>query len=473
MLEFLGYLLIGIQVLFFLYFLVINTLYSFFIVVALKDIRMYSSSITRRRLRSMLSGIFYKPLSILVPACNEQTTISDTIKSLLGLRFPEYEIIVINDGSSDKTMDVLIETFHLINMNRPIKISLRHQPIKGVYISMLHPNLTVIDKENGGKADALNAGVNASQYPLLACIDADSVLETDSLLKATRPFVEDRQVVATGGIVRVLNGCTMKDGSVVEIRAPKGFIEGFQAAEYARGFLTGRTSWNFFRSLLIISGAFGVLRKDMVLAVNGFRNTVGEDMDIVVRMHKHCLENKIPYKIMFVPDPVCWTEVPSDLGSLLRQRNRWQRGLVESLWHNKKMFLNPRYGIIGMLGFPYFVVIEALGPIIEFVGYFSLILFFAFGIVGTNLALLFFIIAILWATLIHVGSVMLDNLIYKRYKSVGDLVKLSVLGLLEFFGYRQLIVMERFIGLFQFRKSGWGKAKRKGKEKDVEAKRAA
>ncbi len=341
-----------LQLLVFLYFVLVNGTYTLFTIISLKDIRVHLNTITSQSIRNILSSVFYRPLSIIVPAHNEQENIETTVRSLLSLSYPEYEVIVVDDGSTDSTMQQLIGKFRLVRVEKPISIVLRHEPIEAVYISLDFENLTVIGKKQGGKSDALNAGINASKFPLFCSIDADSLLENDALLRAARLFVEDKEVIASGGIVRVLNGCSVKDGAVGKVNAPKKALECFQAVEYTRSFLSGRTSWNFFDSLLIISGAFGIFRKDLVMAINGYRKTVGEDMDIVVRLHRHCLKNKIRYRVVFVPDPVCWTQVPSDLVSLLKQRNRWHRGLIDSLWQNRGMFLNPKYGKVGFIGYP-------------------------------------------------------------------------------------------------------------------------
>ncbi|BET57830.1 glycosyltransferase family 2 protein [Geobacter sp. 60473] len=459
--------LLAIQPVIFIYFIVLNGFYTLFTIISLRDIRNYLNAVTSQSIDNVLNGMFYRPLSILVPAYNEEKTIVSSVKSLLALRYPEYEVIVINDGSTDGTLESLISEFRLVRIDKPIGLHVPHRPTLAKYVSVDHPQLFVLDKENGGKADALNAGINASQYPLFCSIDADSVLEDDALIRATRLFVEDREVVATGGIVRVLNGCEVEDGIVKEVRAPRGMLECFQTVEYTKGFLSGRTSWNYFRSLLIISGAFGIFRKDMVMAVKGYRESVGEDMDLVIRLHRHCRQNRIRYKVVFVPDPVCWTQVPSDMASLLKQRNRWHRGLIDSLWHNRGMFLNPRYGMVGLFGFPYFVMVELLGPAVEFIGYFGFVLLFFLGQVNREFAILFFLLAVLWGTWINLGSIFLDNLIYKRYKGVRDILKLCLFGLLEFFGYRQIIVVERLIATFMFWKKGWGKPKRKEIEGEV------
>jgi cellulose synthase/poly-beta-1,6-N-acetylglucosamine synthase-like glycosyltransferase len=451
---------LSLQPLFLMYFIILNSCYTVFTLISLKDIRIHLNTVSQEHILSLLSSTYYRPLTIIVPAYNEEKTIAATIRSLLSLRYPEFEVIVVNDGSSDRTLASLVRQFRLVSIDRPIGLHLPHQPLHGKYLSLDYPQLSVLDKVNGGKADALNAGINAAQYPLFCSMDADSVLESDALLRAARLFAEDREVVATGGIVRVLNGCEVVNGEVTGVRAPRRILECFQAVEYTKGFLSGRTSWNFFRSLLVISGAFGIFRKDLVQAIGGYRKTVGEDMDLVVRLHRHCRLNRIRYKVIFVPDPVCWTQVPSDLKSLLKQRDRWHRGLIDSLWHCRGMFFNPRYGAVGLFAFPYFLLVEAAGPLIEFLGYFGLLILFLLGYVRSDYALLFFLLAVLWGTWINLGSILLDNLIYRRYQRVRDILKLCLFGALEFFGYRQLIVTVRLVSTFFFWRKRWGKPRR-------------
>jgi cellulose synthase/poly-beta-1,6-N-acetylglucosamine synthase-like glycosyltransferase len=458
MLEVLAYFLLAIQFIIFLYFIVVNSLYTYFSLTAIKELLINLKISTQQKLKILLSSqAMYRPISILVPAYNEELTILSTVKSLLTLYYPEYEIIVINDGSTDKTLDLLISEFNLIPVPAAVKLSLPHKPIKNFYISIDYPNIIVIDKENGGKADALNAGINVSQYPIFCCIDADSILDPEALLRASRLFFEDKTVIAVGGIVLPLNGAVVEGGTIKEFKAPKKLIELFQSIEYTRGFLAGRIGWSILKSLLIISGAFGVFRKDMVISIGGYRKTVGEDMDLVVRLHKYCLENKIPYKIAFIPDPICYTQVPTDWTSLLKQRNRWHRGLIDSLLYSKDMFLNPKYKSVGIIGFPYFIFVEALGPIIEFAGYVSLIIFYILDLISKEYAFLFFCLAFVWGMWINIASVFLDNYLYRRYSSLADIIKLLFVGILEFFGYRQLIVTERIIATFQFWRKEWGK----------------
>ncbi len=460
MLEAVAYFLLGFQLFILIYFTLVNSIYTFFIAVSFWYMARYAFMVYRENLEMMISNVFYRPISIIVPAYNEEDTIVENIKSLLRLHYPEFELVVVNDGSTDATLEKMKKSFRLVRMDKPVRLVLKHKPIRGVYVSLDYPNLVVVDKENGGKADALNCGINVSNYPLFCCIDADSVLEESALLRASRLFVEDKRIIATGGTVRVLNGCVVREGKVVEVRVPKKLIETFQVIEYTRGFLIGRVAWNLFNSLMIISGAFGIFRKDMVLKVGGYRHTVGEDMDLVVRLHRYCSEEEIPYKMVFIPDPMCWTQVPSDMESLLKQRNRWHRGLIDSLLYSRKMFINPKYGWVGVFGYPYFVFVEALGPVVEFTGYVGMVLFYLFGLLSREFAVLFFLVAFLWGILISVGALLLDNLLYRRYGRLRDLIKLCLLSIPESLGYRQVIVMERFVATFQFWYRAWGKPKR-------------
>ena len=453
-------LVLALQAIIILYFVALNGTYTLFIFLSLREIRKYFYFVAKHDVRAHLSSNFYRPLSIIVPAFNEESTIVTNVRALLSLKYPEYEVIVVNDGSTDSSLASLVENFHLVPIEKPIRLVLKHKKIRKVYLSLDHPNLMVVDKENGGKTDALNAGINASRYPLFCSMDADSILDKEGLLRTGRLFVEDKRVVAVGGIVRVLNGLEIEDGEIANIHAPKKGLELFQAVEYTRSFLSGRTSWNLFGSLLILSGTYAVFRKDLVMAVGGYRDTVGEDMDLVVRLHKHCRENDIPYKVLFVPDPVCHTQVPADLSSLLKQRNRWQRGLLQSLAHSKEMFGRSRYGSVGKFGFPYFLFAEGLGPAVEFLGYVSLIPLYFLGLLNWQFVFIFFLVAVLWAMWINIGSILLDNILYKRYKSLKDILLLCGFGLLEMFGYRQLISATRFFATFGYKNNTWGQLRR-------------
>jgi cellulose synthase/poly-beta-1,6-N-acetylglucosamine synthase-like glycosyltransferase len=337
-----------------------------------------------------------------------------------------------------------------------VRLQVPHTNIKAVYEAEGYSNLIVVDKENGGKSDAINAGINVSAYPIFCSIDADSLLEPDAILKSSKLFIEDDELIATGGIVRIINGCKVKDGAVLEIGLPGSTLEAMQVLEYTRAFLSGRTGWNILKSLLIISGAFGVFRKDMVVAINGYRKTVGEDMDLVMRLHRHCRDNHIPYKILFVPDPVCWTQAPFTLNMLRRQRNRWHRGMIDALITNRSMILNPKYGAVSMLGTSYFFFVETLGPLIEVFGYVSIpVLYFA-GLLNVKFLTLIILVAILWGISINIATISLDTFNYRRYRKNGDILRLCLLAVIEFFGYRQIMLLERLKATFSFRATGWG-----------------
>ena len=452
-----------------LYFLAINGIYILLTVLSFAALRKYNQkTLILRKDKKLFHSSFYKPISVLVPAYNEEKTIVDNVKSLMQIRYPEYEIIVINDGSKDDTLEILKKNYHLRLSFRPVISNIQTQAVRAVYMSPEYKNLIVVDKENGGKADALNAGINVSRFPLVSTIDSDSILETDVMSKLVQPFMSDWTTIAVGGIVRVANGCTIRAGEVVKISLPGSFIASFQIIEYLRSFLFGRVGWDVFNGLLIISGAFGLFRKDVVIKCGGYRHdTVGEDMELVVRMHRIMREEKIPYRITFVPEPVCWTEVPESLKMLGRQRNRWQRGLIESLLSHRIMLFNPRYGVIGLFVMPFFFIFEMFGPIIEFLGYAVVLISFAAGFINIRFAILFFVVAIVLGVVLSVGSLVLEELTFKKYPRYRHVAALFIYSILENFGYRQLNTWWRFKGIIDiFRgKKSWGAMERKGMKK--------
>ena len=453
--------LIGLQFFILCYFVLINLGYIAVMVYAFRSVNSGTdASVDMEQMGARLNDAHLRPISVLIPAFNEQKTIQNTVESVLAGRYPEFEVLVIDDGSTDDMLQQLITRFDAVRIDTTVRRELEHEDVVGTWRSRQHPNLLIVSKNNGGKADALNTGIEYARFPLVCIIDADSLLEPDALLRLGQQFAYDRKLVAVGGTVRVLNGCQVEGSQITEVRAPRRIVECVQAVEYTRSFLSGRVAWHTFRSLLIISGAFGVFRKDIMMSIGGYRKTVGEDMDLVVRMHKHCVDNNIPYEVGFVPEPVCWTQVPSDLRSLLQQRNRWQRGLFDSLWYNRSMFLNRKYGVIGMLGYPYFVFVELLGPLVEFIGYFGFVLFMYLHWINVPIATLFFVLAVLLGMGLNVASTLIDNLILHRYPRISDAMRIALLGSLEFLGFRQLIAVERLIATFQVRKDRWGQIQR-------------
>ena len=406
------------------------------------------------------------PVSILAPAYNEAAPICESVRAMLALAYPQYEVIVINDGSTDNTLRLLIEEFHLYRSARFYEKPLASKPVRDVYESMDPIPLVVIDKENGGKADALNAGINVARYPLVCAADCDSLLESDALLRVARPFLEDpERVLAVGGIVRVANGCKVSGGRVLKVDLPRSWIGRCQVVEYLRSFLGGRVAFSAFNSLLIISGAFGLFSKRAALAVGGYRtDTVGEDMELIVRLHRWARDRKMDYRIVFQPDPVCWTEVPESLRILKRQRNRWQRGGYETFWIHRDMVCRPKYGALGMFTFPYFILFETFGPLVELTGYVLTGLGVLFGIFDLKVIYLFFLAAVLYGMILSTASVILEELSTRRYPKVRNLLLLMVASLVENLGFRQLLTFWRamaFVDLMRGKKS-WGAMERKG-----------
>jgi len=453
------------------YLAVINTIYFILLLVGfLELLRHRFVQHDPEELRTLEFSSLVPPISVLAPAYNEAATIRESVRAMLSLRYPEFEVIVINDGSKDETLRLLIDEFHLYKSARFYETPLQTKPIRGVYESIDPIRLVVIDKDNGGKADSLNAGINVAHYPLVCSVDSDSLLENDALLRVAKPFVEDPGlVVAVGGIVRVANGCSISGGHVEQVDLPKSWIARIQVVEYLRAFLGGRVAFSAFNCMLIISGAFGLFLKSAALAVGGYdTNTVGEDMELILRLHRRgLLENKA-YRIVFQPDPVCWTEVPESLQILKRQRTRWQRGTIESVWKHRGILFRPRYRTLGLFAFPYYVLFEMLGPLVELSGYLLTIVGLAFGFFNWNMAVLFFFAAVLYGMILSTSSVVLEELTMRRYPNVRNLLTLIGAAILENLGYRQLLTVWRagaFVDVLRGRK-GWGEMKRKGFAKD-------
>lgn len=447
------------------YFMTINIVYLVLIAISFFYIRRQMGQKQVFSLSGLFSSNLYNPISILAPAYNEESTVVASVRSLLQLQFPNYEVIVINDGSKDKTMQVLIENFKLKKVDRYVPLILSHKPIKAIYKSDLYPELLVVDKENGRKADALNAGINVSRNDLICSIDADSVLEPKVLQSMIRTFIEDDTTIAVGGIVRIANDCVFENNELKEIRMPKSFLGRIQVVEYLRAFLFGRVGWDYLDSLLIISGAFGLFDRKAVLKVGGYlHDTVGEDMELVVRLHRYYREHKIPYRVRFIPEPVCWTEVPEDKAVLSRQRNRWQRGLADTLWRHRKMMFNPTYGRLGMFAMPFFFFIEMLGPIVEVGGYVFLFLSWVFGALNVEFAIVFLTASVLLGMVLSVASVLCEEFTYRRYPDIKHIFIMFGYALLENFGYRQMHSWWRLMGLVDFLKGNkaWGEMTRRG-----------
>lgn len=451
----------------FWYYLATNLAYLAMLVIALKTSAQHQRRLESHRLSWFKDTPMTPPITIIAPAHNEEASIRVAIRNLLELDYPQLEIIVVNDGSADRTLEELRDEFRLRAVRAVYVAEVKSAPVRGLYRSDVDSRLLVVDKEAGGsKADAVNAGLNAATSPYVCIVNSDSVLERDALLRIMVPVLEDpKRVVAVGGIVRVLNGSEIENGQLRRVRLPRKSIEAIQVIEYLRAFLIGREACAQGNMLTIISGAFGLFRTDLVRAVGGYRaSSIGEDMDVVARMHRHLREKKVDYEIRFVPDPMCWNEVPSDLRSLARQRARWQKGLLDVLWPNRDMLFRPRYGRIGCFALPYLWVFELFAPIMEIVGITTIILAASLGVLSREFFLQFMIFGYAFATVISIGSVLQEEVTYKRYNDWKDVVRLVSYCFFEHFPYRQLHMIWRLQGLWQYLRGDheWKPLKRKG-----------
>jgi cellulose synthase/poly-beta-1,6-N-acetylglucosamine synthase-like glycosyltransferase len=461
-----------VNVLVLVYFSALALFYLISSTLAFRFLRRYALRLRSLDVDDLITSGAAPPVTLIVPAYNEERSCVTSLQALLTLNYPEYEVVVVNDGSTDGTLAALIQAFDLARTTRLPSAEILTQPVRRIYRSQRHVNLWVIDKANGGKSDALNAALNHCRTPVFCTIDADSILEPDALLRATRPFLEDERVVAVGGIVRVVNGSVVEAGRVRAVRLPRRILPLLQVVEYLRAFLSARVAWSELNASLIISGAFGVFRRDLVVQAGGYAtDTVGEDMELVVRLHKVCRRQGFTPRVIFVPDPVAWTECPETLGGLARQRDRWQRGLLESLWRHRGMLLNPRYGTVGLLAFPYFLFLEGMGPIIEILGYVAFTATLIAGLWSGPYVASFLALAIVVGIALSAAAVALEELTFRRYPGWGDLFRLFSAALLENLGYRQLNQLWRFRGVISALRGvrQWGAQQRKGFERRSQA----
>lgn len=410
-------------------------------------------------------------ISIIAPAYNEEASIIENIRSLLSLEYPKVEVIVVNDGSKDNSLQKVIEYYEMVKVDYAFSDAIKTAEVRGIYKSKnkAYSNLIYVDKANGGKADALNVGINISRSDLFLAIDVDCIIEQDAILRMVKPFLEEqgsKKVIAAGGVIRVANSCEIKDGRVVSVNFPQNIWAKFQVLEYFRAFTLGRMAWSRIDGLLIISGAFGLFDRQLALKVEGYdTTTVGEDFELVVRMRKymHAVE-KQKYKVAFIPDPLCWTEVPSKYKILRNQRNRWTRGSIDTVLKHKKMFLNPKYGRMGLISFPYWVLFEWLAPIIEFIG----LLYFTFMIIfeDINYLVFFILLAFVFSFSLFFSSfaVFYETYIFNRYKGYKFLYKVILIALAEIVIYHPLNVYFALLGNYTFfikgDRKGWGKMTR-------------
>lgn len=451
------------------YFGSLNLFYGLLFALAVVEVAKHWALASRLRLTGRLPDEAFPPVSILVSALNEEAVIVPSVRALLHLDYPAFEVVVVNDASTDGTLELLRRTFDLYAVPPAFPHPVEAPAVRTYYRSHAEPRLLVIDKGPSpipGRSAALNVAINVSRYPYCTVVDADTVVERAALRRLARILFVDRKPVAgTGGTIRVANGVRFRDGVPVEPGAPRNVVASFQLPEYFRAFLFGRLGWNRLGGNMLVSGAFGLWQKRLLLAVGGYReDSIGEDLELTVSIHRFLRERGERYDVPFVPDPVAWTEVPETLAALGRQRERWHRGLLTTLFRHGRMFLNPRYGPIGLLTFPYYVLGEMLAPVVEFIGYCVIAVGLSLGILDVGYALLFFALAFGYQMLLSVGGVWLEYLTFRVYRRARDYGRIILFALLEPVGYRQLTVWWRLRGFWTFFRDigGWGRQERKG-----------
>jgi biofilm PGA synthesis N-glycosyltransferase PgaC len=421
---------------------------------------------------SIVTSSLAPSVTVIAPAYNESATIVDNSRALLSLYYNNLDVVIVNDGSTDNSMEKMISEYELEKVNYYFDYRLPCERIRGIYKSRNHSfkKLTVIDKVNGGKADALNAGLNVSRNDLVVSIDADTVLEPDALIKLVKPFLEakDKRVIGVGAVVRVANSCDISGGFVRKVNLPKKFLPRAQALEYTRAFLIGRMAWSELDGLLLISGALGMFDRDILITAGGYSiRTVGEDMEMVVRIRRYMADRGLDYNVVYIPDPLCWTEVPSSVKVLARQRSRWTRGTIETLYTHRKLFLNSKYKALGVMGYPYWLMVEYLAPIIEFFGILWFIFLLATGRLNLPFFLDLFVFVYFFAVSLSIWSVLFEEITFHKYEKRRDVLRLIGMAFLEPIFYHPLVMFLTVKGSFDklLNRNNWGRMERKGFKK--------
>ncbi len=448
------------------YFVVGNGVYTALMFMSLRAIWIHSRRLAYQGLSELRGSSLTPPVTIIVPAWNEEHIIVETVRSALGVDYPSSSVIVVDDGSTDSTLKRLVAAFKLAPLDQAYHPSLPTSAVRCFYFNPHIPNLLVVHKQRGGKPDALNTGINLCRTPYFCCLDADCILERDSLLRLMDPILRSpKETIVSGGIVRIINGCTGRSGQLVKVGLPATSLERFQVVEYLRSFLTGRNGWSLLGGTVIVSGALALFQHKAVIEVGGFSgDTVTEDMDLIITLRHWAADHKRDIEMSFTCDPVCWTECPASLRMLKRQRRRWQLGLCQTLRKHRKMLFRRRYGMVGLFSLPFHLYVEGLGTIVEFLGYLLVPLSFFGGLISPALLILLILLGLAYGGFLSVGAVLLEEMTYRRYPKPRDLLVLLAYGMLENVGYRQLILFFRVQGTmkFLFGPHRWEKVMHKG-----------
>jgi cellulose synthase/poly-beta-1,6-N-acetylglucosamine synthase-like glycosyltransferase len=458
------------------YMLVVNSFFALLLVLAAPQLFAHWRFGSEDVLARSLTSSAVPRVSILVPAYNEAVTIVDSVRSLLTLQYPYYEVVLVNDGSTDETLARLKAAYDLYEVPPAVMRRLRTERVRAYYRSHTWSKLLVVDKVNGGKADSLNVALDAARFPFVVACDADTLIEPDALLRLARPFLFDQKIAAVGGTIRVVNSCRVEDGRVVDARVDARWLAGIQTVEYLRAFLFGRLGWNLLGGNLIISGAFGLFRRDYLTEILGYeRGTVTEDFELIVRLQRYLREHAMAGKVVFIPDPVAWTEVPTTLAVLGRQRERWHRGLIATMVTHRRLIGNPAYGATGLIAMPYFLIAELLAPVVEALGLVLTVACTLTGLLAPVYALAFFATAYFFGTLLSLAAILMEEVSFHRYRRPSDTLRLIWFAFLEPFGYRQITVwfrLKAFVRYWQGDHS-WGRMRREGFGVDPGPARAA
>ncbi|MEM6829871.1 MAG: glycosyltransferase [Bacteroidota bacterium] len=441
--------------------------YLTLVFVSFFSVKKYMKKDRLTNYKDLLGSEMAPSISLIAPAYNEGMTIVENIKSMLSLEYNNYDVIVVNDGSKDDTLPKVIKAYDLEEVPFYVNGKVKTASIRGIYKSRnkAFRKLTFIDKKNGGKADALNAGINVSSSRLVTCIDVDCIIENDALQRMVKPFMEDAETIASGGVVRIANSCVVEHGKLVKVNLPTNRLARFQVLEYLRAFLMSRMAWAKMNGLLLISGAFGMFDRKLVLRAGGYNtDTVGEDMELVVRMRSLLDKENKKYKVNLIPDPLCWTEGPTTNKVLGKQRNRWARGTFEVLKEHRKVFLNPKYKVMGILSYPFWLFFEWLAPFVEGFGLIYTFSHLFFGTISWKYFLGFTILVYFFSLFISTFTLYTEEISFHKYKGVKSQLKLFLAAVLEPFIFHPRNTWWSLKGHWDLLKGikSWGEMTREG-----------